>query len=197
MKAYKTMADEQLVTLYEQGDNKAFDILLARYKTRLYSYIYYIVRNRVLTEDIFQETFVKAIVTIRQGRYSENGKFAAWLTRIAHNLIIDYFRQEKYEKNISCDFADNNVLNNIKLSEGTVENRMVNHQVMSDVRKLMTYLPKEQREVVEMRFYRNMSFKEIAEITRVSINTSLGRMRYAVLNMRRLALKNHMVLTID
>jgi len=191
------MADEQLVTLYEKGENKAFDTLLARYKQRLYSYIYYIVRNQVLTEDIFQETFVKAIVTIRQGRYSENGKFAAWLTRIAHNLIIDYFRQEKYEKNISFDFAGNNILNSIKLSEGTIENRMVNHQVMNDVRKLMSYLPKEQREVVEMRFYRNMSFKEIAEITRVSINTSLGRMRYAVINMRRLVDKNHIALTVD
>lgn len=197
MKSYQAMADEQLVTLYSKGENKAFDTLLARYKQRLYSYIYYIVRNQVLTEDIFQETFVKAIITIRQDRYSENGKFAAWLTRIAHNLIIDYFRQEKYEKNISCDFAGNSILNDIKLSEGTVENRIVNHQVMNDVRKLINYLPKEQREVVEMRFYRNMSFKEIAEITHVSINTSLGRMRYAVINMRRLAKKNHMVLTID
>lgn len=190
-------ADETLVALYAQGNNEAFDILLNRYKDRLYAYIYYTVRNAELAEDIFQETFTKAIVTIQQGRYNENGKFPAWLTRIAHNLIIDCFRQEKQENLVSCDEEERNLLNNIRLSEGTVEAEIVNHQILSDVRRLMKHLPDEQREVVHMRFYRDLSFKEIAEMTGVSINTSLGRMRYAILNLRRMAEKHGIVLTMD
>jgi len=190
-------ADETLVALYAQGNNEAFDILLNRYKDRLYAYIYYTVRNAELAEDIFQETFTKAIVTIQQGRYNENGKFPAWLTRIAHNLIIDCFRQEKQENLVSCDEEERNLLNNIRLSEGTVEAEIVNRQILSDVRRLMKHLPDEQREVVHMRFYRDLSFKEIAEMTGVSINTSLGRMRYAILNLRRMAEKHGIVLTMD
>ena len=180
MKVQTNAADETLVALYAQGNNEAFDILLNRYKDRLYAYIYYTVRNEELAEDIFQETFTKAIVTIQQGRYNENGKFPAWLTRIAHNLIIDCFRQEKQENLVSCDEEERNLLNNIRLSEGTVEAEIVNHQILSDVRRLMKHLPDEQREVVHMRFYQDLSFKEIAEMTGVSINTSLGRMRYAI-----------------
>lgn len=190
-------ADETLVALYAQGNNEAFDILLNRYKDRLYSYIYYTIRNVELAEDIFQETFTKAIITIQQGRYNENGKFPAWLTRIAHNLIIDYFRQEKQENLVSCDEEERNLLNNIRLSEGTVEAELVNHQILSDVRLLTKHLPDEQREVVYMRFYQNLSFKEIAEVTGVSINTSLGRMRYAILNLRRMAEKHGIALTVD
>lgn len=197
MNSQKMMTDEALVALYANGDNKAFDVLLMRYKNRLYSYIYYIVRNAELAEDIFQETFMKAIVTIRQGRYNENGKFPAWLTRIAHNLIIDHFRQEKNENMVSCDNSETNILNNISLSERAVESEIVNTQILEDVKRLMHYLPDEQREVVQMRFYQNLSFKEIAETTGVSINTSLGRMRYAIMNMRRLADKNGVVLTVD
>lgn len=197
MELNNKMTDETLVALYANGENKAFDILLNRYKDRLYSYILYIVRNEDLTDDIFQETFVKAITTIRQGKYNENGKFPAWLTRIAHNLIIDYFRQEKNFNLVSCDNEDSNILNSIRLSEGTIENRIASQQVLDDVRRLMDYLPDEQREVVHKRFYQNLSFKEIAEITGVSINTSLGRMRYAILNLRRLAEKNGVVLTVD
>ena len=194
MKVQTNAADETLVALYAQGNNEAFDILLNRYKDRLYAYIYYTVRNEELAEDIFQETFTKAIVTIQQGRYNENGKFPAWLTRIAHNLIIDCFRQEKL---VSCDEEERNLLNNIRLSEGTVEAEIVNHQILSDVRRLMKHLPDEQREVVHMRFYQDLSFKEIAEMTGVSINTSLGRMRYAILNLRRMAEKHGIVLTMD
>ena len=190
MKVQTNAADETLVALYAQGNNEAFDILLNRYKDRLYAYIYYTVRNEELAEDIFQETFTKAIVTIQQGRYNENGKFPAWLTRIAHNLIIDCFRQEKQENLVSCDEEERNLLNNIRLSEGTVEAEIVNHQILSDVRRLMKHLPDEQREVVHMRFYQDLSFKEIAEMTGVSINTSLGRMRYAILNLRRMAEKH-------
>ena len=137
MKVQTNAADETLVALYAQGNNEAFDILLNRYKDRLYAYIYYTVRNEELAEDIFQETFTKAIVTIQQGRYNENGKFPAWLTRIAHNLIIDCFRQEKQENLVSCDEEERNLLNNIRLSEGTVEAEIVNHQILSDVRRLM------------------------------------------------------------
>ena len=197
MKKQTNATDETLVALYAQGNNEAFDILLNRYKDRLYAYIYYTVRNEELAEDIFQETFTKAIVTIQQGRYNENGKFPAWLTRIAHNLIIDCFRQEKQENLVSCDEEERNLLNNIRLSEGTVEAEIVNHQILSDVRRLMKHLPDEQREVVHMRFYQDLSFKEIAEMTGVSINTSLGRMRYAILNLRRMAEKHGIVLTMD
>ena len=197
MKVQTNAADETLVALYAQGNNEAFDILLNRYKDRLYTYIYYTVRNEVLAEDIFQETFTKAIVTIQQGRYNENGKFPAWLTRIAHNLIIDCFRQEKQENIVSCDEEERNLLNNIRLSEGTVEADIVTPQILADVRGLMKHLPDEQREVVHMRFYQDLSFKEIAEMTGVSINTSLGRMRYAILNLRRMAEKHGIVLTMD
>ena len=197
MKKQTNATDETLVALYAQGNNEAFDILLNRYKDRLYAYIYYTVRNEELAEDIFQETFTKAIVTIQQGRYNENGKFPAWLTRIAHNLIIDCFRQEKQENLVSCDEEERNLLNNIRLSEGTVESVIVNHQILSDVRRLIKHLPDEQREVVHMRFYQDLSFKEIAEMTGVSINTSLGRMRYAILNLRRMAEKYGIALTVN
>lgn len=197
MKEQLTATDEKLVALYAQGDNEAFDVLLNRHKDRLYAYIYYTVRNEELAEDIFQETFTKAIITIRQGRYNENGKFPAWLTRIAHNLIIDCFRQEKQENLVFCDEEERNLLNNIRFSEGTIETEIVNRQILADVRRLMKHLPEEQREVVHMRFYQDLSFKEIAEMTGVSINTSLGRMRYAILNLRRMAEKHGIVLTVD
>ena len=169
MKSLKNKTDEMLVALYASGENRAFNILLNRYRDKLYSYIYYIVRNSEMAEDIFQETFMKAIVTIRQGRYSDSGKFSAWLRRIAHNLIIDSFRQEKNENLVSCDEPEVNILNNAYLSEGTIENTLVNHQILSDVRRLVDFLPDEQREVVQMRFYQDPSFKEIAEMTGVSI----------------------------
>jgi RNA polymerase sigma-70 factor (ECF subfamily) len=197
METFKKMTDEELVKLYADGCNRAFDVLLERYKDNLYSYIYYFVRNSETAEDVFQETFMKAIVTMRQGRYNDNGKFSAWLRRIAHNLIIDTFRQEKNENMVSCDEPDINILNSVELSEGTVESAMVTDQILTDVRHLVDSLPDEQREVVEMRYYRDLSFKEIAELTGVSINTSLGRMRYAILNMRRIADKSGVVLTVD
>lgn len=197
MEILKKMTDEQLVIAYSEGNNQAFDILLSRYENRLFSYIYFIVRNNELAEDIFQDTFVKAITTIRQGRYTENGKFPAWITRIAHNLIIDYFRQEKNENMISNDETDVDLLNNINLSEGTIENSIIEGQIREDVRELVKSLPDNQREVVYMRFYQNLSFKEIAEATGVSINTALGRMRYAILNLRRMAEEKDMVLTVD
>jgi RNA polymerase sigma-70 factor (ECF subfamily) len=196
MNILKTMTDEELVVLYAKGENAAFDVLLNRYKSSIHSYIYFIVRNRDLTEDIFQETFVKVIMTIKQGRYTENGKFKAWITRIAHNLIIDYFRQERSENTISNDDVEVDLFNNIKLCDGTIEDMIVHNQVLSDIKKLIQHLPDSQREVLEMRYYQDLSFKEIADITGVSINTALGRMRYAILNMRRLAAENQMELSL-
>jgi RNA polymerase sigma-70 factor (ECF subfamily) len=196
MNNLKTMADEELVALYAKGNNPAFDVLLNRHKSSVHSYIYYIVRDRDLTEDVFQETFVKAIVTIKQGRYSETGKFKAWIMRIAHNLIIDNFRQERNENTISNDEVEADLFNDIRLSDSTAEDEMVQNQVFADVRKLVRHLPENQREVLEMRYYQDMSFKEIAEVTGVSINTALGRMRYAILNMRRMAEENRMELAV-
>lgn len=193
----KTMTDDVLVSLYSKGNNQAFDILLDRYKDKVYSYIYYIVRNEDLAEDIFQETFVKAIITIQQGRYTENGKFSAWLTRIAHNLVIDVFRQERNENIISNDETEIDLFNNIKLSDETIETKLVNNQTLADVRHLVNYLPDNQREVIYMRFYQDMSFKEIAEATNVSINTALGRMRYALMNLRKIAEEKEIILTIS
>lgn len=196
MENMQKMTDDALVALYSKGNNQAFDILLERYKEKIYSYIYFAVRNDELTEDIFQETFVKAIVTIQQGRYTENGKFAAWLTRIAHNLVIDLFRQEKNENVVSNDETEVDLFNDVKLSDDNIETKLVNEQVLSDVRRLVDFLPDNQREVVYMRFYQDLSFKEISEITGVSINTALGRMRYALLNLRRMAEEKHIELTI-
>ena len=190
------MTDEALVDLYAYGNNSAFDVLLNRYQKSIHSYIYYVVRNQDLTEDIFQETFLKVIMTIKQGRYTENGKFKAWITRIAHNLIIDNFRQERNENTISNDEVEVDLLNNMRLSDTNVEDDMVNEQVYSDIKKLVKHLPDNQREVLEMRYYKDMSFKEIADTTGVSINTALGRMRYAILNMRRMADENNIELSL-
>ena len=195
MQNINRQTDEQLVTAYANGNNEAFDILLRRYEDRIFTYIINIVKNKDVADDVFQETFVKAITTIRQGRYTDSGKFSAWLTRIAHNLIIDFYRQEKSENTVSADQEDTNVLNRRDLSEETIAHLMVTSQIHTDVRRIMDSLPEAQREVLEMRFYRNMSFKEIAEATDVSINTALGRMRYAILNMRRIASEKNIVLT--
>jgi RNA polymerase sigma-70 factor (ECF subfamily) len=190
------MTDETLVTMYAQGNNSAFDVLLNRYKSSIHSYIYFIVRNKDLAEDIFQETFVKVIITIKQGRYTDNGKFKAWITRIAHNLIIDYFRQERSENTISNDDVEVDLFNNSKLCDSTIEDAMIRGQVLSDVKKLVKHLPDNQREVLEMRYYQDLSFKEIADLTGVSINTALGRMRYAILNMRKMAEEHNMELSL-
>ncbi len=196
METLKKMTDEQLVVNYSKGNNSAFDILLERHKQNVFNYIFFIVKDKDLADDIFQDTFIKAIINIKQGRYTENGKFRAWISRIAHNLIIDHFRQEKNENTVSNDDAPIDLLNNPSLCDETVEDRLIFDQITSDVRKLVTYLPDSQREVLEMRYYQDMSFKEIAEQTGVSINTALGRMRYAILNVRKMAEENNMVLAM-
>lgn len=196
MTNYLSMTDEQLVKAYAQGSNEAFDTLLKRHQDRIFNYILRIIKNEDIANDIFQETFVKAILTIKQGRYTENGKFPAWISRIAHNLIIDYYRQEKSENLQSSDLEDVDILNRKELCEQTIEDIIISDQIRSDVKYLIEKLPELQREVLKMRYYQNLSFKEIAEITGVSINTALGRMRYAILNLRRIAAEKDIVLTL-
>ena len=181
------LADEKLVQLYRSGNNEAFDVLLSRYKDRLYSYILCAVHNPDVADDLFQETFVRAIMTIRQGRYREDGKFYAWLTRISHNLIVDQFRAENNMNCITPQEGEVDIFNQQRFATDSVESGIVTRQISSDVRRLVRNLPQTQREVVLMRYYDELSFKEIAEKTGVSINTALGRMRYALINLRRLA----------
>lgn len=189
------LTDEQLVADYAKGDNQSFDLLLRRHQARVFTYVVTIVKDQDVANDIFQETFVKAIVTIKQGRYTETGKFSAWIMRIAHNLIIDYYRQERSENTTSADDEASNVLNRKEFSDVNIEDILVSEQILADVRRIVAELPDSQREVLEMRFYRDMSFKEIAEATQVSINTALGRMRYAILNLRRIVRENNISLT--
>lgn len=197
MNISKKATDETLVVAYANGKDEAFNLLLERYKDRLFSYIFYTVKNMELAEDIFQETFVKAVTTIRQGRYTENGKFAAWITRIAHNLVMDYYRKNKNQRVVSNDDYVVDLFNDADFSEKTVESEMVNQQVMRDVRDLVDLLPENQRQVVHMRYYQNLSFKDIAESCDISINTALGRMRYAVLNLRKMANEYQLNLMLD
>ncbi len=196
MQTTTQLTDDYLVAVYAEGNNEAFDVLLRRHQSRVYSYILHIVKNRDVADDIFQETFVKAIMTIKQGRYSGNGKFIAWISRIAHNLIIDYFRQEKSENNVSTDSDEVDMLNRKDLCDINIEDILISNQIQADVRRIIDALPDSQRQVLLMRYYSDMSFKEIAEATGVSINTALGRMRYAIINMRRIAEENHIVLTM-
>lgn len=194
MQNIKELTDEQLVVAYASGNNEAFDTLLLRHKGRLFNYIYQMVRDRDIADDIFQETFVKAITTIRQGRYNDMGKFSAWITRIARNLVIDSFRAEKSEAVLSTDDTNFDILNRRELAEETIEDAIIDLQIEDDLRRLIDELPDTQREVLNMRFYRDLSFKEIAELTGVSINTALGRMRYAILNLRRMAKEKNLIL---
>ncbi|MBF0577886.1 RNA polymerase sigma factor [Dysgonomonas sp. GY617] len=196
MDVLKNMTDEELVISYSIGNNLAFDELLLRHQKNVYNYIYFIIRNREMAEDVFQETFIKAITTIKQGRYVENGKFRAWIMRIAHNLVIDYFRQERNENTVSNDETEIDLLNNANLCEGTIEDQLIYGQILQDVKKLIQYLPESQREVLEMRYYQGLSFKEISEQTGISINTALGRMRYAILNIRKMAEENGIILSV-
>lgn len=196
MTNFSTLTDEQLVRAYAKGNNEAFDTLLRRHQDRIFNYILRIIKNEDIANDIFQETFVKAIQTIRLGRYTENGKFPAWISRIAHNLIIDYYRQKKSENLQSADLTDVDILNRKELCEDTIEDIMISNQIRDDVKYLIEELPELQKEVLMMRYYQNLSFKEIAEITGVSINTALGRMRYAILNLRRIAREKDIILTM-
>lgn len=195
MKQLTDFTDEELAVRYINGDNDAFDILLERNGQPVYAYIFFMVRDKDLADDIFQETFVKVITKLQENRYVPSGKFSAWCIRIAHNLLVDGFRNQKVRRVVEVP-GDNDLSNfsSGELMERNIEDDYVYAQVMDDLRKMVAQLPCPQREVVYMRFYQQLSFKEIAELTNVSINTSLGRMRYALLNLRRMARKHHMEL---
>lgn len=194
MENLNLMTDEELAIMYVDGDNKAFDLLLSRNQEKLFIYILFVVRDREMANDMFQETFFKVVSRLQQGKYIANGKFSAWLMRIAHNVIMDWYRQQRAQNIV--DAPKENDLSNVgsTLLESSREGELVNNQVMEDVRRMMSHLPDSQREVVFMRFYQQMSFKEIAEATGVSINTALGRMRYAILNLRRMTREHQLTL---
>ena len=194
MTTFKLMTDEELAIMYVDGDNKAFDLLLSSNQEKLFTYILFVVRDREMANDMFQETFFKVVSRLQQGKYIANGKFSAWLMRIAHNVIMDWYRQQRAQNIV--DAPKENDLSNVgsTLLESSREGELVNNQVMEDVRRMMSHLPASQREVVFMRFYQQMSFKEIAEATGVSINTALGRMRYAILNLRRMTREHQLTL---
>ena len=197
MNRLSQMTDEELAMEYVEGNNRAFDELLSRTQTGLFSYIIFIVHNQEVANDIFQETFLKAITNLQMRRYSPTGKFNAWLIRIAHNAIMDWYRRQKSKQivDLGSDF-DIASMSDRELMETSREDLLANAQVLSDVKAMIDFLPEPQREVVMMRYYRNMSFKEIAKVTGVSINTSLGRMRYALINLHRLAKENNMQLEL-
>lgn len=189
----KVLNDQELVHSYLQGNEKAFELLLSRHKRKVWSHIYLLVRDRELTEDLFQEAFIKVVHTLKSGKYNEEGKFLPWVMRIAHNLVIDHFRRSKKMPMVRSN-DDHDVFATVAQPGKNVEQTLVNVQIEADVRKLIDHLPSEQREVVLMRTYLGMSFKEIAEHTEVSINTALGRMRYALINMRKMIKESEMVL---
>ena len=197
MRNLADMSDEELAISYMEGNNQAFDLLLEHNQSKLFSYILFIVRDEDLANDVFQETFIKITVKLRHRKYAPTGKFAAWCMRIAHNVVMDQYRQQKAERIVEP--TEDNDLSNLShdgLIDSSIETRFINEQVMKDVQKMIDLLPTAQREVVFMRFYQQMSFKEIAQTTDVSINTALGRMRYAIINLRKMARDSHVELQL-
>ena len=198
MSTLKTMSDEQLALAYIDGNNRAFDELLSRNQDKIFTYIMYVVKDEDLANDLFQETFLKVITKLQNGQYSDTGKFAWWLTRIAHNVVIDHFRAQKSSKIVEA--PKDNDLSNLRsdaVQNLSRESELNNEQVMEDIKRLVEALPESQRDVVNMRFFQELSFKEIAEQTNVSINTSLGRMRYALINLRKLTRQYGVSLTVE
>lgn len=191
----QVLSDQALLNQYLAGDQSAISRLIERHKRRVSDYIYMMVKDRDVADDIFQETFIKAVRVIDDGRYVDSGKFLSWILRIAHNQVIDHFRARKQSKSVNEATAGYDMLGTLRLAEGTVEDAMVCEQIESDVRALVELLPAEQREVVLMRYFSGLSFKEIAEQTGVSINTALGRMRYALINLRRMIREKNLVLS--
>lgn len=174
--------------MYTKGDNGAFDILLDRYESKVFTYISYFVRNKEVAEDLFQDTFMRIIANIRNGKYSEQQKFGSWLMRVSHNIMIDYFRHQKNEKNISNDETEVDLFNDIKLAdEENIEHQLIKQQNIKGLQDILKLLPENQQEIIQLRYYQEMSFKEIAALLNCSINTALGRTRYALINLRKLA----------
>jgi RNA polymerase sigma factor (sigma-70 family) len=191
----QNLNDNELVQRYMNGDYSSLEILINRYKDKVFSYILVNVKNHHLAEDIFQDTFIKVVRSLRLGKYTDNGKFISWVMRIAHNLIIDHFRREKNMNTISNDASEVDYFNSPRFSDENVEDFMINEQILGEVRDLVEELPEDQRQVVIMRHYLGLSFKEIADQTDVSINTALGRMRYALINLRKIIIERGLILT--
>ncbi len=189
------MSDSELIRVYLEGDKSAISGLIERHKRRLTDYIAMMVKDRDVADDIFQETVIKAVRVIDDGRYVDNGKFLSWVLRIAHNQVIDYFRHARGEGKINESDAGFDILGTMRFAGDSIEDRLVHEQIHEDLRRIINRLPEEQREVVIMRYFDDMSFKEIAEESGVSINTALGRMRYALINLRNLIRENQMILT--
>lgn len=189
------MSDQELVQAYIQGDQSAIEKLINRHRSKVYTYILLTIKNQQLAEDLFQETFIKVIQSLRGGKYRDNGRFLSWVIRISHNLIIDHFRKEKQMNSVSNDDSEVDLFNSKKLSDHNIEELIVNSQIRSEIRLLINELPDDQREVVLLRHYGGLSFKEIAEQTEVSINTALGRMRYALINLRKMIKEKDLELT--
>jgi RNA polymerase sigma factor (sigma-70 family) len=189
----KTLVDRELIRMYLDGQEEAFETLLSRYKGRIYTSIFMFVKDSDLANDIFQETFIKIIDTFRSGKYNEEGKFLQWALRISYNLCVDYFRKSKRRATITPS-EDFDIFNFMQSTEENEERRMVKKQTYAKVRQLIDALPDEQREVIVLRHFAELSFKEIAELTHVSINTALGRMRYALINIRKLISEFHISL---
>jgi RNA polymerase sigma-70 factor (ECF subfamily) len=193
----KNASDYELIQRFIKGEQSCFEEIIHRYKNKVFSYISLYIRDKSLAEDIFQETFLKVIQSIKSSKYSDDGKFLSWVMRIAHNLIIDHFRRVKQMNIMSNDDYESDLFNSKSLSEKNIEETIVNTQIRKDVRRLISQLPVDQREVVILRHYTGLSFKEIAEITGVSINTALGRMRYALINMRKMINEKKINLTVN
>lgn len=195
----RTLSDKELISAFTEGRLEAFEELLARHKTRVYTYILLMVKDRRLADDIFQETFVKVINTLQAGRYNEEGKFLPWVLRIAHNIVIDQYRRHKKMPLVRSKNDDNDefdIFAVLKHTDISPEERLIRLQTEVKIRQLIRYLPKEQKEVLIMRIYGELSFNEIAEQTQVSINTALGRMRYALINLRKLIRKKRLALDV-
>ena len=191
----KNLTDQELVKKFIQGDQLSIEVLITRHKNKVYTYIFLIVKNQQLAEDIFQDTFIKVIRSLKEGKYKDNGKFVSWVIRIAHNLTIDHFRKEKQINTCSNEDYEADIFNSKKMSDGTIEDTLVENQIVQEVRLLIQELPEDQKQVILLRHYGGLSFKEIAEQTDVSINTALGRMRYALINLRKLIEEKNLSLT--
>jgi len=187
--------DKELISSYLNGNQVSLERLIQRHQNRVFAYILMVVKDKQLADDIFQDTFIKVINTVRSGAYKEEGKFIQWVMRIAHNLIIDYFRKSKRIPVVENDNDDFDIFDTIRFTDPSIEDQMITDQIHDDVRKLIELLPPEQKEVLFMRHYSEMSFKDIAEQTDVSINTALGRMRYALINLRKLIKEKNVILT--
>jgi RNA polymerase sigma-70 factor (ECF subfamily) len=193
----KSISDYELIIRFVKGEQSCFEQLIRRHKNKVFAYISLYIRDQALAEDIFQDTFLKVIQSVKAGKYSDNGKFISWVMRIAHNLIIDHFRRVKQMNTISNDNYESDIFNSKRFAEDNIEDNIIKRQIQKDIRNMISHLPDDQREVVILRHYADLSFKEIADITGVSINTALGRMRYALINLRKTMEEKKISLTVN